>query len=91
MGERVSVVAARASPSDENDSYYSQAMRIWTWPVVLGLLTASGLVSALVADGWGDAWSWIALGVPLAVLAFFALRRLPSAAPRATLSERARP
>lgn len=50
----------------------SQA-RTWTAPVVLGVLTASGLVSALVSDDWGDAWSWIGLGVPIAVITWYAL------------------
>ncbi|HEY0062134.1 MAG TPA: hypothetical protein VGC21_08435 [Telluria sp.] len=48
--------------------------RIWTWPLALGVLTASGLVSALVADGWGDVWSWLGLGVPTAVMLVFALK-----------------
>ncbi|ATG94183.1 hypothetical protein QRO11_12515 [Paracidovorax citrulli] len=50
--------------------------RLWGWPIALGVLTASGLVSALVSDGWGDTWSWVALGVPVAVMAWFGwLRR----------------
>ena len=47
--------------------------RMWTAPVVLSLLTASGLVSALVSDDWGDVWSWFGLGVPMAVIAWCAL------------------
>ncbi len=47
----------------------------WTWPVVLNVLAATGLVSALVSDGFGDVWSWIALGVPTAVMAWLAVRR----------------
>jgi hypothetical protein len=49
--------------------------QLWAWPLVLGLLTTSGLLSALVSDGWGDAWSWLALGGPVAVMAWFSLRR----------------
>ncbi len=48
---------------------------LWAWPIALGLLTATGLASALVSDGWGDAWSWLALGVPVCVMAWFSLRR----------------
>jgi hypothetical protein len=48
---------------------------LWAWPVTLGLSTASGLASALVSDGWGDAWSWLALGAPVCVMAWFGLRR----------------
>lgn len=55
--------------------------RMWGWPLVLGLLTASGLATALVSDNWGDWWSWLGLGVPVAVMAWFGLRRAPAAAP----------
>lgn len=54
--------------------------RLWGWPVALGLLCASGLLSALVSDGWGDAWAWLALGLPLAVIT----RHLLVAPPRAS-------
>lgn len=40
---------------------------VWTMPVLLGLLTAVGLVAGLVADGLWDAVSWAGLGVPLLV------------------------
>lgn len=54
--------------------------RMWGWPIVLGLLTATGLTTALVSDnGWGDWWSWIGLGVPVAVMAWSGWRRPPSA------------
>jgi len=46
--------------------------RLWRWPLVLGLLSASGLLSALVSDGWGDWWAWLSLGLPVAVMAWFA-------------------
>jgi hypothetical protein len=58
----------------------SPAWRLWGWPVLLGLLTASGLVSALVSEAGGDVWSWLALGVPVAVMAWFSGRR-PSRRP----------
>jgi hypothetical protein len=54
---------------------FHPALRLWGWPAVLGLLSLSGLLSALVSDNWGDAWSWIALGVPVLVMAWYALRR----------------
>jgi hypothetical protein len=47
----------------------SAFMRLWGWPIALGLLTAFGLIAALVGDGTYDAASWIGLGVPLAVAA----------------------
>lgn len=42
-------------------------------PVLLGALTLSGLVSALLSEGAGDVWSWLALGVPVAVVAWYGL------------------
>ncbi|HVE53287.1 MAG TPA: hypothetical protein VNB23_07855 [Ramlibacter sp.] len=57
----------------------SARMRMWRAPIVLGVLTASGLVAALVSDTWGDAWSWVGLGIPVAVMAWYAfLRRSPA-------------
>jgi hypothetical protein len=53
----------------------SSALRLWGWPIFLGVLSASGLVTALVSDRWGDAWSWVALGAPLAVIGWFGCRR----------------
>ncbi|RYF27478.1 MAG: hypothetical protein EOO33_04175 [Comamonadaceae bacterium] len=47
-------------------------LRLWLWPLVLGVLTLTGLVSALVSEGWGDVWSWLALGIPVAAMAWFA-------------------
>jgi len=41
--------------------------RVWALPLALAVLTASGLLSALVSDGAGDAWAWFALGLPLLV------------------------
>lgn len=35
-------------------------------PVLIGLVSLIGLVVALAGDGWFDAASWIALGVPVA-------------------------
>ncbi len=40
---------------------------------MLGALTASGLGTALVSDAWGDVWSWVALGIPTAVMTWYAL------------------
>ena len=45
---------------------------LWRWPLVLGLLSASGLLTALVSDGWGDWWAWLSLGLPVAVMAWCA-------------------
>ena len=50
--------------------------RLWGWPIVLGVLTCVGLVSALFSDhGVGDAVAWVALGIPVAVGAWYGWRR----------------
>ena len=49
--------------------------RQWRWPLALGVLTVAGLVAALVGEG-GVWWpsAWVALGIPLAVAAWFTWR-----------------
>jgi hypothetical protein len=47
-------------------------VRVWKIPVALAILTCVGLVAALVADGFWDAVSWIGLGIPIAVVLWFA-------------------
>lgn len=42
--------------------------RVWAWPVALGLLTASGLVGALLWADLGHIWAWFALGVTVLVM-----------------------
>ncbi|HSI61253.1 MAG TPA: hypothetical protein VLA16_27085 [Ideonella sp.] len=54
--------------------------QIFKWPAALALVTAIGLVSALVADGVWDSLSWLGLGLPVAVGLWFAFRRAPDAA-----------
>lgn len=49
--------------------------RLWGWPLVIGLLSVAGLVSGLVADGWGDAVSWVGLGIPVLVMGWYARRK----------------
>ena len=45
---------------------------MWRWPIVLGVLTAIGLVSALFSDGGpGDALAWVTLGIPVAAGLWF--------------------
>ncbi len=65
----------RPDPSDSSRQRFQAAMKLWGWPITLGLLSASGLVSALVSDSWGDAWAWFALGFPVLVMTRYALRR----------------
>ena len=53
---------------------------LWGWPIVMGVLTTTGLLTALVSDTWGDWWSWVALGVPVAVMGWYSWPRTPTAA-----------
>ena len=47
---------------------------IFTAPLVLAILSAAGLLSALVGDGIYDAFSWFALGTPVAICGLNILR-----------------
>jgi len=51
------------------------AWRIWRWPTALALLISFGLLSALLGEG-GVWWalSWIALSLPLLVIAVCVLQ-----------------
>lgn len=40
--------------------------RIFALPLLIGLATAIGLISALTGDGWRDWLSWAMLGIPVA-------------------------
>jgi len=53
----------------------SRFWQLWGWPIAFGLLSATGLLSALFSDGGlGDAWSWLALGLPVLAIAWLAWR-----------------
>lgn len=47
------------------------ALRVFAIPVLLGLLSVVGLLSALLGDGAWDALSWLTLGVPCVVIAWY--------------------
>lgn len=54
---------------------------LWGWPIAMAVLTTTGLATALVSDTWGDWWSWLALGIPVAVMGWFSWpRKLPHSA-----------
>lgn len=46
-------------------------MKVWFWPVIVGMLSAIGLLSALLYDGLGDVVSWLTLLVPVALAAWY--------------------
>ena len=48
---------------------------LWGAPIALAVLSAIGLVAALIGDGVYDAVSWIGLGLPVAVSLWYGLRR----------------
>ena len=51
-------------------------LALWGWPMVLGVLTGTGLVCALFSDGgFGDLLSGICLGSVTAVGLWFSLVR----------------
>lgn len=50
-------------------------MPLWGMPILLGILTTIGLLSALFGDGIWDAISALTLGAPVAVGAWYSLRR----------------
>jgi hypothetical protein len=49
--------------------------QIFLAPAVIAAVTAFGLTSALLGDGIWDQASWLALAVPLVVIAFYVSRR----------------
>jgi hypothetical protein len=51
--------------------------QIFAAPLAVAIVSALGLVTALVGDGWWDASSWIALAVPVLLCLFFLWWRKP--------------
>lgn len=48
-------------------------IRVWTVPIYLGLISSVGLIAALLSDdGLGDYLAWLALGIPVAVVLWYA-------------------
>lgn len=46
-------------------------MKIWGMPILLGILSSVGLISALMEDGIWDGLSWLTLGIPLVLIGWF--------------------
>lgn len=46
-------------------------LHIWTIPLILGFISAIGLLSALNGEGVWDALSWAALAIPLIVGSYY--------------------
>ncbi|MES5488694.1 hypothetical protein QMZ05_38635 [Bradyrhizobium sp. INPA03-11B] len=52
--------------------------QIFAAPLVIAIVSTVGLISALVGDGWWDAVSWAALGLPVLLYLLFIWRRRPN-------------
>jgi len=50
--------------------------QIWTAPIVLGIVSAIGLMSALLGDGIWDALSWVPLTAPIAAVLWSVVRAI---------------
>ena len=48
---------------------------VYGGPLLLGVLSIAGLLSALLSEGPGRYFSWIALGMPVAATVWFFARR----------------
>ncbi|MGY4315660.1 hypothetical protein [Bradyrhizobium sp. JR3.5] len=51
---------------------------IFAAPLVIAIVSTVGLISALVGDGWWDAVSWVALGLPVLLYLLFIWLRRPN-------------
>jgi hypothetical protein len=49
--------------------------QIWAAPVVLGWVSALGLIAGLLADGIGDVASWVFLAMPVVAILVALFRR----------------
>jgi len=47
---------------------------IWNMPILLAVVSAIGLISALLGDGIWDVLSWIALATPVVVIGWHLAR-----------------
>ena len=48
---------------------------VYGGPLLIGALSIAGLLSALLYEGFGRYLSWLALGAPVALTAWFFARR----------------
>jgi hypothetical protein len=59
------------STERQPDVMQRSALQVFAIPVVLGVLSAIGLIAALLGDDAWDYVSWLALGVPCAVMVWY--------------------
>jgi hypothetical protein len=48
---------------------------VYGGPLLIGVLSVAGLLTALLSEGAGRYFSWIAVGAPVALTAWFFARR----------------
>lgn len=53
----------------------ARRVRVWTAPVLLGIVSVVGLVAALLSDGAGDVLAWLTLAAPVGTVVWFVPRR----------------
>jgi hypothetical protein len=63
------MTAARKSRSSGN------WRAVYGGPLLIGVLSIAGLLTALLSEGFGRYFSWIALGIPVAATVWFFARR----------------
>lgn len=56
-------------------SAQSEFLHLWGMPILLGVLTAFGLLAALLGQGIWHWLAWLAIGTPLAVIAYHLRKR----------------
>ena len=63
------MIAARKSRSSGN------WWTVYGGPLALGVLSVAGLLTALLSEGAGRYFSWVAVGAPVALTAWFFAQR----------------
>ena len=53
---------------NNTDRNESRPVNIWRWPLILGIASAVGLLSALIGDDVYDVLSWCLLALPLIMI-----------------------
>lgn len=53
----------------------NQSIKLWGVPLLLAIISLVGLISALVGDGLLDFLSWLGLGIPLLVIAWYLFKK----------------
>ncbi|MBP0599382.1 hypothetical protein J8I26_14795 [Herbaspirillum sp. LeCh32-8] len=53
----------------------SEFLHLWGMPILLGLLTAFGLLAALLGQGVWHWLAWLAIATPIVVMAYHLCKR----------------